>query len=33
MAAPAAADNYFETPTKLAQGAQPLSDFVLQNRT
>jgi hypothetical protein len=33
MAAVAAADNYFGTKTKLAQGTQPLSDFVLQNRT
>jgi geranylgeranyl diphosphate synthase type I len=32
-AARAAADNYFESAWKLAQGMQPLSDFVLQNRT
>lgn len=32
-AARAAADNYFESAWKLAQGMQPLGDFVLQNRT
>jgi geranylgeranyl diphosphate synthase, type I len=32
-AARAAADNYFDSAWKLAQGMQPLSDFVLQNRT
>jgi geranylgeranyl diphosphate synthase, type I len=32
-AARAAADNYFESAWKLAQGMQPLSDFVLQHRT
>ncbi|MDQ6768080.1 MAG: polyprenyl synthetase family protein [Candidatus Eremiobacteraeota bacterium] len=32
-AACSAADNYFESARKLAQGMEPLSDFVLQNRT
>ncbi len=32
-AASAAADNYFESALTRAQGTQPLSDFVLQNRT
>lgn len=32
-AARSAADNYFESAWKLARGMQPLSDFVLQNRT